>query len=147
MRSAIATLRLAGHCNEPSKAPLVAFGLFGRHAGDVAHFASRAGFALAVKVEAGAVLLQKLAPFIGVVADKIGHGDASMPARGAERPSRDRAHMLLELGGQCAVQRPVAGVMHSWRDFVDHQAFVGLVDRPPNEKHLHRDHADIIGSL
>jgi hypothetical protein len=85
--------------------------------------------------------LQQLVPMIGLAADEIGHFHPR--AARAGEPSGQLcygAHMLLELAGLGAVQRPVAGIMDARGDLVDHNALIGAF---ADHEQLDREHADI----
>src|SRR5271165_4130586 len=110
-------------------------------AGDMAHLAVGADFELAVEMEAEVRLGQDIAPFLGVLADQIVHLGPAAPGRGAERPPRDGADVLLELRGLRALDRPVAGIMHPGRDLVDDEPLMTVP--VADDEHLDRQHADV----
>src|SRR3974390_3109065 len=105
------------------------------------HLATWPGCALAVKVDRGSGNREPLRIVVDLVPDQVRHGDLAMADGFAERPSSDRANMLLELRDRGAVQRPVPGIVHPWGDLVDPDlaSTVHL-----HHEHLDREHADVI---
>lgn len=59
---------------------------------------------------------------IDVLPDQVFHHHVRMALTVAQRPADNCPNMLFELVYRTAVLCPVAGIMHSWRDFVDDQA-------------------------
>src|SRR5271166_440554 len=121
------------------------FWRFREHARDMAHFAVRPDFELAIEMEAEVGLRKNVAPFLGVLADEIVHLDPAAPRRRPERPAGDRADVLLELRGLRAVERPVAGIVDARGDLIDHESLATL----PVARHeqLDRQDADIVERL
>jgi len=112
-----------------------------RHFGDVAHLAAGARRALAVQMHRGTGDGEPLLVVQDVVADQVGHGDVAMAHRFAERPTGDRADVLLELRDRSAVERPVTGIVHARRDLVDQHGRRAVA---AHHEHLDREHTDVI---
>src|SRR5215831_19412770 len=107
----------------------------------MAHLPAGPRLSLAVDVNGGARNGQPLRVGVDFVSDQIGHGDLAMTNRLSERPAGDGTDMLLELRDRGAVKRPVAGIMHPWRDLVDQDPAGGTIRK---HEHLDREHAHII---
>src|SRR5882724_2290756 len=90
-----------------------------RYLRDMAHLPARPGCALAIEVNGRALLGQPCLVAVDLVPNQIGHGDGAMTDRFAKRPARDGPDVLLELRDRGAVERPMTGIMHPWRDLVD----------------------------
>src|SRR4051812_13760174 len=96
-------------------------GSISKDARHMPHLATRAGFALAVDVDVGALFGDQLGPAVEVAADEIVHRRAAADEVGrAGRKVADGADVLLELRGDSALDRPVAAIVHARRDFVHH---------------------------
>ena len=93
--------------------------LVGFHPRHVAHLAARTGLALAVEVQMRAGLGQDARQVATSSPIRFAHLDAAEPARRAERPAADGAHVLLELRGLGALDRPMAGIVNARGDLVD----------------------------
>jgi hypothetical protein len=95
-------------------------------------------FALAVKVEVGGAIAQDFAPLRAVVAEQVAHLDVRRgEGRGPERQAADRADVVLELGGERALDRPVAAVVDPRRHLVE--------QRPLGRREeFERQHSDIV---
>src|ERR1700684_1093289 len=89
------------------------------HLGDMPHLAPGPGCALAVEVNGGARNRQPIHITVDLLPDPVGHGSFAVADGFAERPSRNRTDMLLELRDRRAVQRPVSRIVHARRDLVD----------------------------
>src|SRR5260370_8058855 len=89
---------------------------------------------LAVKMDARAGHVQPLTVGCDLVADEIDHLGAAVALRHRQRPARDGPDMLLELRHRTSVERPVARVVHAWRDLVHHYGMSGPIanDQPPH---------------
>src|SRR5579863_550574 len=109
--------------------------------GHVPHLAARPCRALAVEVDAGAWNRQPLLVAVDFVPDQVGHRDRTMTDRLTQRPTGDRADVLLELRNRRAVQRPVPGIVNPRRDLVDQNLRPAV---PLHHEHLDRKHADIV---
>src|SRR5260370_2286489 len=94
----------------------------------------------AVKMDASAGHVQPLAVGCDLGADEIDHLGAAVALRHRQRPARDGPDMLLELRHRTSVERPVALVVHAWRDLVHHYGMSGAI---ANDVHLNRKHAHI----
>jgi len=92
---------------------------FGREGaeGDMAEFAARAG-GLAVEMEMGVRDREDFGGF-GEIAYEIEHGAVAGEPGRAEREAEDGAEMVLELAGDGAFNRPVAGIVDARCHFVD----------------------------
>src|ERR1700694_5807413 len=84
--------------------------------GDVAQFAAGAG-GLAVEVEVSVGDGEDFGR-IGEGADEIKQGAVAGRSRGAERQAEDGAEMVLELAGDGAFDRPVAGIVDTRSHFI-----------------------------
>src|SRR3954469_25880791 len=107
------------------------------HAGHMPHLAARAGLTLAVDMEMGAALCDQLGPAIDVVSDEVVHRrTAAGEASHAGRQITNRADVLLKLGRDRALYRPMAAVVNARRDFVDQRALGA-------REELDREHSDM----
>src|ERR1051326_6804715 len=79
--------------------------------GDVPHLAAGADTRLAVEMHGGARHPEPLAIFLHLGADEVDHFDPSAAHRCRQRPTGDRADVLLELGNRSAVDGPAAGIV------------------------------------
>ena len=73
----------------------------------MAHLAAGPRLGLAVEVDGSAGLGGKLAPFLDVGADQIGHHRIAVAGGLAERPAANRPDMVLELAREAGVERPM----------------------------------------
>src|SRR5579872_5880091 len=145
--------RAASHCPEPRAAlarklppnPSRALALARRDPGDMPHLAAGPRFELAVKMEAKPRLGENVEPGRRLFADQVAHLDRAEPRRRAERPAGYGANMLLELRGQRAVDRPMAGIVDARGEFVDDQALRAVM--VAHDEHLDRENADIVQGL
>src|SRR4029077_2640053 len=111
----------------------------------MAHLAAGRRDILAVKMQMRALLLDEARPFLRSGTDEIFHLDPRRePSRRAERPTADRPHMLGELRGLGALDRPMPRVVDARRDLVHEKRFTPL--RLANE-HLDREDADYLQGL
>src|SRR5271167_1828671 len=69
---------------------------------DVAHFAARLDFGLAVEVELSQRIAEHLAPFLDTVADQVLHDRVGMMRDRTKRQSAQSPHQLLELAGDAS---------------------------------------------
>jgi hypothetical protein len=84
--------------------------------GDVAQFAAGArGLSVEMEVRVGD---GEDFGGIGKVSDEIEHGTVAGGSRGAERDAEHGTEMILELAGDGALNRPVAGIVDAWGHFV-----------------------------
>src|SRR5215217_2436528 len=104
-----------------SRQRMVRYRLVSKDSRDVSHLAACPGFRLAVEVQVRARLGQDLLPGIGIVPDQVLHLDPTETSGIAQWPAADRPHMLLELRGRGAAERPMAGIVYPRGDLVDHE--------------------------
>src|SRR5579884_528590 len=93
--------------------------LFGINSRHVPHLASGSDRGLAVEVDRRPRDGEPAPEIFDLAANQIGHFHAAASDRLRQWPAGDSTDMLLELRYRGAVQRPMTGVMHSRRDFID----------------------------
>src|SRR5215469_16057352 len=92
--------------NPMASATSESHGCLRRQRCDVAHLAAGANLRLAVNMESAAAR-REVEPAFRLVADDVLHHGIGMPRGIAERPTRDRSDVLLELADGTGLDRPV----------------------------------------
>src|ERR1700730_4247863 len=112
--------------------------------GYMPHFPAWADRGFAVEMHAGTRRCEPFGVVFDFAPDQVDHLDPPVANWRCERPSSNRADVLLELRDRCAVNRPVPGIVHAWRDLVHQQRRRGTFR---HHEHLDSEHADIIERL
>ena len=113
----------------------------GDQPGDVAHLAAALDLGLAVQVELYQRVVERLAPFLDVIAEEIFHHSVGVMLDRAQRQTAHRPYELLKLARDAGVDRPMPRIVWARRDLVDEQV-AGL-----RHEHLDREHPDEIELL
>src|ERR1700704_4116176 len=108
---------------------------------DMAHLAAVTYGSLAVEMHERAGHGEPLLVGFDLSADQIDHLDTAVTHWLAERPARDGPDVLLELRDGCAVDGPMAGIVHARRNLVDQK---GLLRSFADDKHFNCEHAHIV---
>ena len=106
----------------------------------MSRFAPRAALGFSVKMKWDAGCAESCPPIrftaAPEIAQQVNHRRGFQKIGHAKRETANRAHVLLELAGAAAFNRPMPGIMRSRRELVHDQFTVAL------EKHLHRQKTD-----
>src|SRR5260370_26956421 len=106
----------------------------GDQPGDVAHLAARLDLGFAVQMELYQRVVERLAPFLDIIAEEVLHHRVGVMLDRAEWQTAHRPYELLELARNAGVDRPMPRIMRARRDFVDEQV-AGL-----GHEHLDPEH-------